>query len=67
MVTRPDSIDLTDEQRRAVAAYMGVKGLAKRRDVKRMVNVLWSMFLEDAQANADSWEEARRRAAPVTR
>ena len=49
MITRPDPIETTDEERRVVAQYMGRRGLAKRADIKEMMSVIWKEFLLMAQ------------------
>jgi len=63
--TQPDTVSLTDEERKILAAYLGVRGMVTRKDVKQLTRDFWDITLEHARKKAA--KVARARSAPRTR
>ena len=59
MNTQPHTISLSDTERKAVAAYMGNRGMATRKQVKEMAATLWEVFLEQAIKRAARIEKLK--------
>jgi len=62
MVTRPDPIELSEEERRIVALYLREKPrLATRNQVKAAVAGMWKAFMANAREELAIIEQAKAR------
>jgi hypothetical protein len=58
-------LEVTDDQRRRISAFSGLKHLATREDIRQEAEALWISHMDDLD-NSDKeqeWEEAKREEA----
>jgi len=65
MNTQPETVSLTDDERKILAAYLGLRGMVTRKHVKELTRDFWDITMEHARKKAA--KVSRARSAPRTR